>query len=166
MSESNLYKDFTWVSSVVLLMNQANCGGGSWLLPFSALLVIAKLAACMTPSTCNADKNQHLCNCWAGWGGWGLLLASRVADDDQFQKELQYEMNGKMKLPWAENALLWTGMGRLVEIRQSKINSRWVAGPIGQTNRQPSVWCSKYYFFLNFYRLGHSKLFTFIFVFF
>ena len=32
------------------------------------------------------------------------------------------------------------------EIRQSKINSRWVAGPIGQTNRWPSVWCSKYYF--------------------
>ena len=58
-----------WVSSVVLLMNQANCGGGSWLLPFSALLVIAKLAACMTPSTCNADKNQHLCNFWAGWTG-------------------------------------------------------------------------------------------------
>ena len=25
------------------------------------------------------------------------------------------------------------------EIRQSKINSRWVAGPIGQTNRRPSV---------------------------
>ena len=33
------------------------------------------------------------------------------------------------------------------EIRQSKINSRWVARPIGQTNRRPSVWCSKYYFF-------------------
>ena len=26
-----------------------------------------------------------------------------------------------------------------IEIRQSKINSRWVAGPIGQTNRRPSV---------------------------
>ena len=26
-----------------------------------------------------------------------------------------------------------------LEIRQSKINSRWVAGPIGQTNRRPSV---------------------------
>ena len=25
------------------------------------------------------------------------------------------------------------------KIRQSKINSRWVAGPIGQTNRRPSV---------------------------
>ena len=34
-----------------------------------------------------------------------------------------------------------------LKIRQSKINSRWVAGPIGQTNRWPSVWCSKYYFF-------------------
>ena len=35
----------------------------------------------------------------------------------------------------------------ILKIRQSKINSRWVAGPIGQTNRRPSVWCSKYYFF-------------------
>ena len=26
-----------------------------------------------------------------------------------------------------------------VKIRQSKINSCWVAGPIGQTNRRPSV---------------------------
>ena len=52
------------------------------------------------------------------------------------------------------------------EIRQSKINSRWVAGPIGQMNRQPSVWCSKYIFFRLFISLGHSKLFTFIFVFF
>ena len=26
-----------------------------------------------------------------------------------------------------------------LKIRQSKINSRWVAGPIGQTNRRPSV---------------------------
>ena len=25
------------------------------------------------------------------------------------------------------------------KIRQSKINSRWVSGPIGQTNRQPSI---------------------------
>ena len=34
-----------------------------------------------------------------------------------------------------------------VEIRQSKINSRSVAGLMGQMNRRPSVWCSKYYFF-------------------
>ena len=34
-----------------------------------------------------------------------------------------------------------------LEIRQSKINSRSVAGPMGQMNRRPSVWCSKYYFF-------------------
>ena len=33
------------------------------------------------------------------------------------------------------------------EIRQSKINSGSVAGPMGQMNRRPSVWCSKYYFF-------------------
>ena len=31
------------------------------------------------------------------------------------------------------------GAGYGLEIRQSKINSRWVAGPIGQTNRRPSV---------------------------
>ena len=35
------------------------------------------------------------------------------------------------------------------EIRQSKINSRSVAGPMGQMNRRPSVWCSKYYFFFH-----------------
>ena len=34
-----------------------------------------------------------------------------------------------------------------VEIRQSKINSRLVAGTMGQMNRRPSVWCSKYYIF-------------------
>ena len=33
------------------------------------------------------------------------------------------------------------------KIGQSKINSHWIAGPIEQTNRRPSVWCSKYYFF-------------------
>ena len=53
-----------------------------------------------------------------------------------------------------------------LKIRQSKINSSWVAGPIGQTNRRPSVWCSKHYFLWLFIDLGHSKLFTFIFVFF
>ena len=52
-----------------------------------------------------------------------------------------------------------------LKIRQSKINSSWVAGPIGQMNRRPSVWCSKYYFFRLFIDLGHSKLFTFILVF-
>ena len=30
-------------------------------------------------------------------------------------------------------------LGDSIEIRQSKINSRWVAGTIGQTNRRPSV---------------------------
>ena len=33
------------------------------------------------------------------------------------------------------------------KIRQSKINSRSVPGPMGQMNRRPSIWCSKYYFF-------------------
>ena len=31
------------------------------------------------------------------------------------------------------------GQAETPKVRQSKINSRWVAGPIGQTNRQPSV---------------------------
>ena len=35
----------------------------------------------------------------------------------------------------------------IIKIRQSKINSRSVAGPMGQMNRRPSVWCSKYFFF-------------------
>ena len=26
---------------------------------------------------------------------------------------------------------------------------RWLAGPMGQTTRRPSVWCSKYYFFFH-----------------
>ena len=38
---------------------------------------------------------------------------------------------------------------------------RWVAGTMGQMNRRPSVWCSKYYFFQYFLCLGHSKLFVF-----
>ena len=38
---------------------------------------------------------------------------------------------------------------------------RWFAGPMGQTNRRPSVWCSKYFFSID---SGHSKLFIFIFV--
>ena len=41
---------------------------------------------------------------------------------------------------------------------------RWVAWTMGQTNRQPRVWCSKYYFFILFIDLGRSKLFIFIFV--
>ena len=41
---------------------------------------------------------------------------------------------------------------------------RWVAWTMGQTNRRPRVWCSKYYFFILFIDLGHSKLFIFIFV--
>ena len=53
-----------------------------------------------------------------------------------------------------------------LKIHQSKINSCWGARPIGQTNHRPSVWYSKYYFFRLFIDLGHSKLFTFIFVFF
>ena len=49
------------------------------------------------------------------------------------------------------------------KIRQSKINSRSVAGPIGQTNCRPSVWCSKYYFFWTFYRLRAPKTLHFYF---
>ena len=55
----------------------------------------------------------------------------------------------------------------LLKICQSKINSSWVAGPIGQTNRRPSVWCSKYYFFSWFLAEFFAKtlsiyLFTFL----
>ena len=46
------------------------------------------------------------------------------------------------------------------EIRQSKINSRWVAGPIGQTNRRPSVWCSRYYFFHKILQIFLQKPFS------
>ena len=51
----------------------------------------------------------------------------------------------------------------LLKIHQSKINSRLVAGPIGQTNHRPSVLCSKYYFFKTFYRLRALKTLYFYF---
>ena len=35
---------------------------------------------------------------------------------------------------------------------------RWFAGPMGQTTRQPSVWCSKYYFF---YKITNMKIKSF-----
>ena len=37
----------------------------------------------------------------------------------------------------------------LFQIKNASIYNilRWVAWTIGQTNRRPSVWCSKYYFF-------------------
>ena len=41
---------------------------------------------------------------------------------------------------------------------------RCVAWMMGQTNRQPRVWCSKYYFFYTFYRLRALKTLHFIFV--
>ena len=39
---------------------------------------------------------------------------------------------------WMMACILFV-FGMYPEIRQSKINSRCVAGPIGQTNRRPSV---------------------------
>ena len=39
----------------------------------------------------------------------------------------------------------------------------WVAWTMGQTNRQPRVWCSKYYFFYTFYRLRALKTLYFYF---
>ena len=41
---------------------------------------------------------------------------------------------------------------------------RWFAGSPGQMTRRPSIWCSKYHFFIWFsIDLGHSKLFIFCF---
>ena len=51
-----------------------------------------------------------------------------------------------------------------LKILQSKINSRLVAGTMGQMNRRPSVRCSKYFFFRLFIDLGQAKLFISIFV--
>ena len=39
---------------------------------------------------------------------------------------------------------------------------RWVAWRMGQTNRRPRVWCSKYFFY-TFYRLRALKTFYFYF---
>ena len=52
------------------------------------------------------------------------------------------------------------------KIRQSKINSRSVAGPMGQMNRRPSVRCSKYYFFHDFLQNSLQKYFQSICLFF
>ena len=43
---------------------------------------------------------------------------------------------------------------------------RWVAWTIGQTNRRPSVWCSKYYFFHDFLQNSLQKYFQSICLFF
>ena len=54
-----------------------------------------------------------------------------------------------------------------LEICQSKINSCLVAGPMGQMNPRPSVWCSKYYFFSWFLAEFFAKilsLYLFIFL--
>ena len=40
---------------------------------------------------------------------------------------------------------------------------RWVAWTMGQMNRWPRVWCSKYYFFYTFYRLRALKTLYFYF---
>ena len=40
---------------------------------------------------------------------------------------------------------------------------RWVAWTMGQTNHRPRVWCSKYYFFFNSYRLRALKTLYFYF---
>ena len=40
---------------------------------------------------------------------------------------------------------------------------RWFAGPMGQTTRQPSVWCSKYYFFTKNLQNSLQKPFQFFF---
>ena len=40
---------------------------------------------------------------------------------------------------------------------------RWVAWTMGQTNRRPSVWCSKYYLFYTFNRLRPLKTLYFYF---
>ena len=39
----------------------------------------------------------------------------------------------------------------------------WFAGPMGQTNRRPSVWCSKYFFSIVSYRLRALKTLYFYF---
>ena len=54
-----------------------------------------------------------------------------------------------------------------IKIRQSKINWRSVAGPMGQINRRPSVWCSKYYFFSWFLAEFFAKILSiYLFIFF
>ena len=53
-----------------------------------------------------------------------------------------------------------------IKFCQSKINSRWVGGPMGQMNRRPSIWCSKYYFFHDFLQNSLQKYFQYICLFF
>ena len=42
----------------------------------------------------------------------------------------------------------------------------WVAWMMGQTNGRPSVWCSKYFFFHDFFQNSLQKFFQFIFLYF
>ena len=42
---------------------------------------------------------------------------------------------------------------------------RWFAGSLGQMTHQPSIWCSKYYFFHDFLQNSLQKSFQFIFYF-
>ena len=56
-----------------------------------------------------------------------------------------------------------TRIGSENTLNQSIYNIlHWVAWTMGQTNRRPRVWCYKYYFFILFVDLGHSKLFIFV----
>ena len=52
----------------------------------------------------------------------------------------------------------------IISLRNQSIYNiiRWVVGTMGQTNRWPRVWCSKYYFLMLFIALEHSKLFLFV----
>ena len=59
------------------------------------------------------------------------LLLEKKSFTDQ-KKLLKFEAEGR------EFAKFLRSLEQL-KFRQSKINSRWVAGPTGQTNRRPSV---------------------------
>ena len=53
-----------------------------------------------------------------------------------------------------------------IYLRLTNFIIRWVTWTMGQTNRRPSVWCSKYFFFSKILHNSLRKSFQFIFIFF
>ena len=62
--------------------------------------------------------------------------------------------------------MFWKLRATMCNIKHQSIYNiiRWVAGMMGQRNRRPSVWCSKYFFFHDFLQNSLQKSFQFFFL--
>ena len=123
-----------------------------------------KLVWCMLRcKTCTTIKSWAVD--WSTIQFWTLL-----AKGDSIHKlQISPFINNLKILGCATNqdVLLLATLRYIIKIRQSKINSRSVAGPMGQMNCGPSVWCSKYYFFSWFLAEFFAKILSiYLFIFF